>query len=41
MFSLLMRYLYCTDNNHNLDVDLVFLIFSHLIVVNYIEGQGQ
>ena len=44
MLGLLMRYyLYCTDNNHDLDVDLMFLnVFlfdcAHL---NYIDGQGQ
>ena len=44
ILGILMRYyLYCTDNNHDLDVGLMFLNIvqfdsAHL---SYTEGQGQ
>ena len=44
MLGLLMRYcLYCTDNNHDLDVDLMFLnvIQFDCAHLNYMKGQGQ
>ena len=44
MLGLLMRYyLYCTDNNHDLDFDLMFLnvVQFDCAHLNYTEGQGQ
>ena len=43
MLGLLMRYyLYCTDNNHDLDFDLMFLnvVKFDCAHLNYTEGQG-
>ena len=43
MLGLLMRYyLCCTDNSHDLDVDLMFLnvIKFDCVHLNYIKGQG-
>ena len=36
-------YLYCTDNNHDLHVDLMFLnvVQFDCAHFNYTEGQGQ
>ena len=44
MLRHLMRYcLYCTDNNHDLNVDLMVLNCFQFdcVHLNYSEGQGQ
>ena len=42
MLCLLMRYyLYCTDNNHDLDVIFLNVVQFDCAHLNFIEGHGQ